>query len=208
MNKASRKPNAGTNNYNAQIVAGSLLVPETRKIAELLLHQADDKEWNKAIFEENILQKRAPSTAKREAGLIKNRLVIMKPELWEMIRSGGSELATQATLACAIKHSKLLGDFMLEVIRLHWQTFDTIISDKDWRDFWNQCSQIDANILGWSETTQKKLKQVIHRILVESKYLESTRKLQILPVSVVPEVRGYLINNNEDYVLKCMEVTQ
>ena len=155
--------------YNADIVAGSLLVPESRKIANLLLSEPSKEEWNDAIVIQNILQKRTPSTAKREAKLIRNRLSLVKPELLEMISNGGSDLATQAVLACSIKHSKLVGDFMYEVVRYHWITFELYISDKDWREFWDSCSQIDPEILKWSEKTYNKLRQVIFRILFESK---------------------------------------
>ena len=139
--------------YNAQIVAGSLLVPESRKIADLMLSEADDKAWYSAIIIDNVLQKRSPSTAKREAKLIKNRLQLMKRELWEYIRDGNSDVATQSVLACAIKHNRLLGDFMDKIIRQHWQFYDYNLSNKDWSDFWDMCSQIDEGILKWSGKT-------------------------------------------------------
>ena len=44
--------------YNAEIVAGSLLMPESRKIARLFLSNADEDTWHKAIEVKNILQKR------------------------------------------------------------------------------------------------------------------------------------------------------
>jgi len=194
--------------YNAEIVAGSLLVPESRKIAELMLSNPDEETWHRALKIDNILQKRSPATAKREAKLIKNRLMHMKQEIWEMIYCGSSDLAAQSVLVCAIKHSRLLGDFMYEVIRDHWLTFDLHISSKDWREFWDSCSQIDPGILEWSEKTYNKLRQVVFRILAEASYLDNTKTLKLLPVIVLPEVRGYLLNNDEEYVLKCMQVTE
>lgn len=194
--------------YNGEIVAGSLLIPESRKIASLLLAEADDQEWHRAIIIENILQKRSPSAAKREAKLIRNRLSSMKPEILGMISEGSSDLATQSILACAIKHSRLLGDFMHEVVRDHWLTFDLHISNKDWHEFWDSCAQIYPAILDWSEKTYQKLRQVVFRILAEARYLDGTKTLRLLPVVVLPEVRGYLLNNHEEYVLKCMQVTE
>ena len=46
--------------YNAQIVAGSLLVPESRKIADLMLSEADSEAWHRVVIIDNILQKRSP----------------------------------------------------------------------------------------------------------------------------------------------------
>ena len=56
--------------YNAEISAGSLLPLESRRIAALLLTDPDDAAWRHAIEVENILQKKTPATARRQATLI------------------------------------------------------------------------------------------------------------------------------------------
>ena len=116
--------------YNAEIVAGSLLVRESRQIARLLIANANPEQSHKAIVIDNVLQKRTPSAAKRQARLVQNRLSLMKPDLWEIILNGASDTATQALMAAAIKHSRLLGDFMEKVIRQLRQTFVPKISDQ------------------------------------------------------------------------------
>lgn len=191
--------------YNAEIVAGSLLVRESRLIARLLLNDADPGQWHHAVVVDNLLQKRAPATARRQARLIKNRLSLMKPEIWEIISNGPNDAATQALLAAAVKHSRLLGDFMDKVIRQLWRTFTPQISDKDWRDYITSCAQIDPGIDRFSNATQAKLKQVVFRILAEAKYINNTKSLHLLPASVIPEIRQYLFNNGEHYALRCME---
>lgn len=194
--------------YNGEFVAGSLLVPESRKIARLLLNGTDSATWRQAIIIDNILQKRSPVSANRQARLIKRRLELMKPELWKMVVRGSSDIATQALMVAAIKHSRLLSDFMDKIIREKWRTFKQGISPKDWNELLEMCSQIDPSILDWSDSTLSKLRQVIFRILAEAKYIDGTKTLKLLPVSVFPEVRQYLTDNNETYVLRCMEVTQ
>jgi len=206
MNSDSKPNNTVT--YNGEIVAGSLLINESRKIASLLLNNADSKAWHQAIVIENVLQKRSPVAAKLHARLIKNRLSLMKPDLWEIVDNGSADVAIQALLAAAIKHSRLVGDFMDTVIRQHWQTFTKTISIKDWKDFLEICAQVDPKVDEWTETTRSKLKQIVFRILAESKYIASTRSPKLLPVSIVPDIKQYLVKNSEDYVLRCMEVTQ
>jgi hypothetical protein len=194
--------------YNGEIVAGSLLVNESRKIARLLIKKVDPEQWRHAISVENILQKRSTSAAKRQARLIRRRLALMEHELWEIIEKGSADIATQAVLAAAIKHSRLIGDFMDKVIRRHWQTFENKITDKDFVDFIETCTQIDPGLDHWAESTRSKLKQVVFRVLAESGYIDNTRTLGLLTVSVIPDVRRYLITHSEDYVLRCMEATQ
>jgi len=194
--------------YNGEIVAGSLLIRESRKIARLLLNNTDSAEWHQAIVIENVLQKNRPDTAMRQARLIKNRLSLMTPKLWEIVDKSSTDVAVQAILAASIKHSRLVGDFMNKTLREHWRTFTKNIFIKDWKDFLETCAQVDPKVDKWTDSTKVKLRQVVFRILTEAKYFESTRTLKLLPVSIIPDIRKYLIENSEDYVLLCMEVTQ
>ncbi|MCP4692145.1 MAG: DUF1819 family protein [Desulfobacterales bacterium] len=190
--------------YNGEIVAGSLLIWETRKIARLLLDRPDPAAWRRAIVIDNILRKRGPVTAKRQARLIRNRLDLMQPALWKLIAEGGAELAAQATLAAAIKHSRLIGDFMDTVIRDRRRTFIYKISVQDWKDFLDACAQLDPGVNRWTDATRTKLRQIVFKILVESGYIENVKSLRIIPVSLYPEIREHLLQNSEDYVLRCM----
>jgi len=194
--------------YSGDISAGSLLLAESRKIAGLLLKQVNDDEWHNAIVIGNILQKRSPVAAKRQARLIQNRLILMTPELWELVYKGKNQVSIQAILAAAIKHSRLLGDFLEQVVHENWRTFKQKINVKDWKYFFDTCSQADPQMLKWTESTQKKLKQIIFRILAESNYIGSTRSGKLQSVTVLPEIRHYLTKNSEEYVLRCMKATQ
>lgn len=194
--------------YTGDIVAGSLLLPESRKIAQLLLSGADDQTWQRSIVIENILQKRSPVAARRLARLIKKRLLTMTSELWEMVAEGTSEVATQAMFAATIKDSRLLGDCLLKTVHERWKMFEKRLSLVDLSNYFDTCSQIDPGILQWSEITRKKVRQVIIRILSEAGYLDNTKSLKLMPVIVHPEIAGYLRSHGEKYVLQCMQATQ
>ena len=158
--KTSRKE------FTGELVAGSLLLAESRKIAHLLLAGADKDAWYRAIIVENVLQKRSPATAKRQSRLIRHRLESMTPDLWRMVSGGNAEVATQALLAAAIKHSRLLGDFLDQVVRQHIMSFDFQLSARDWSDYLESCEHLDPNVREWAESTRRKLREVIFRILV------------------------------------------
>ncbi len=211
--KPKKRPNIYTKpnsqiNYKGEIVAGSLLITESRKIAELLLYEVDEDGWHQAIVIDNLLQKRSPVAAKRQARLIRNRLSLMRPDLWKMIHTGAADLSTQALLAAAIKHSRLIGDFMENVVKENWRTFNQKITLRDWTNFLEICSQTDPKVAKWTGATRSKLKQIVFRILAEAKYLDSTRSSNLLPVLVLSEIKNYLVSNSENYVLSCMEATQ
>ena len=121
--------------YNGDIVAGSLLMEESRKIAQLLLENVDRQGWHQAVVLDNILQKRSPAAAKRQARLIKDRLTLMDRALWQLIVDGSSETTSQALLAASIKHSRLVGDFMNTVLRQHRLTFTKKLTASDWNHY-------------------------------------------------------------------------
>ncbi len=194
--------------YDGGIVAGSLLVPESREIARLLLEGEDKNAWKDAIMKGNILQKRSPQTAKIQGSLIQKRLLLMNPPHWEMLVHGHSALATQAIMAAAIKHSHLIGDFMLSVVKEHWQTFQKSISNSDWHYFMEHCAQLDPRIDSWTDKTRAKLKQVVFRVLAEAGYINNTKSRLLQSVAIEPDLRQYLSTYSEAYILSCMSATE
>lgn len=192
--------------YNAEIVAGSLLLKESRAIAELLLQGADQQAWHQAIVIDNVLQKTSLNSSLRLTRLLKKRLEAMPREVLEIVASGTTEVALQSLLAAAIKHSRLLGDFMLQVVRRHYKEFNVKLLPREWDSFLEECAHIDPTVESWSQSTKNKMGQVVYRILAEAGYLDNTRSLNVQPVMITPEVSKFLHAHNEDYILKCMEI--
>ena len=98
--------------YTATITSSSLRLRECRIVADLLLKGTNRAAWNEALLEQNVLQMDSVESIKRISRLLRARLEPLGEELWQIIRDGGKEQATQAVLAGAIKNSRLLGDFM------------------------------------------------------------------------------------------------
>lgn len=194
------------NTYNAEIVAGALLPTESRIIARLILDDVTDLEFQRLVIVENVLQKRSPSTAKRKAELIQKRFKLVRRELVELIAHGSRQASVQALLVGAIKHSRLIGDFLLRVVREKMRVFETELKTVDWETFLLECEQIDPSIKKWKQSTRVKLGQVVKKCLVEADYLRGSRKFTITPVFLAPEVKKYLVDNDEEYVLTCMDL--
>lgn len=193
------------NQYNAEISAGSLLPLESRRIAALLLTHPDDAAFAHAVEVDNILQKSTPATARRQARLIRRRLDTLDVPAWQMIAERESEVVMQMLLASAVKHSPLLGEFLRDVYALRQRRLEASLRPADWADFLVQCAHQDPAVENWSASTRAKLFQVIVRMLVESKYLDTARSMKLTPRSLHPDVKRYLQQRNETYVLECLE---
>ena len=181
------------------------MLQESRRIAKLLCDSPTEEQWRLAIKDENILQKNSPSTALRQASLIRNRLNTLNREAWELISLSEQEVATQLLLAAAIKHSKLLGDFIHDVYSQHLRRLENTLSHHLWEGFLTECIHRDEQVSEWAESTKEKLFQVIIRILTESKYLDSSKKMNLTPPMLHPTVISYLKRNNETQLLAIME---
>lgn len=192
--------------YNAEIVAGALIPNESRIIARLILEGTSENELKRLLTVDNILQKRSPATAVRAAELIKKRFALVNEDLLKIIVEGSRQALMQALLVAAIKHNKLVGDFLLRVVKEKWRLFETKLSPSDWENFLRECEQLDETVSQWKPTTREKLGQVVKKCLVEAGYLESATNPVITPVLVLPEIKTYLIGTGEDYVLECMSI--
>lgn len=201
LTSASKSPR-----YRATITSGSLKVSESRRIAGLLLRGVDKQAWTLAIQEENILQSRSPETARRLSHLLRARLEPMQPELWQMVSKGSNLLATQACLAAAVKHSALLGDFLDLVVREQYQTYQPALSKVLWTKYVEDCGNRDPEMLQWNDSTTTRLRSTVFQILAQAGYIESTKTLKLQTVHIAKEVLQYLVDNNERYVLRCLQV--
>ena len=193
--------------YSASLVKASLKLEESRKIADLLLMGVDEEQWRKAIFVDNVLQKRSASTAYTFAIFIRQRLLCMTPEIWELVRDGANVVAAQAVLAATIKQSRLVGDFLDIIVRDRVRLFKSNLNHRDWDEYIDGCIARDPNVANWTPAVVNKLRQNVFRILVEADYLTDARSLTLQRVAVVPEIRRYLEDHGERYVQRCMEVT-
>lgn len=194
--------------YNAQLTAGSLMVNESRRIAELLLQKPDEAAWNQAIKHDNILQKNNPATAVRQARLIRSRLESLDGEGVELVANEGLEVCTQILLLAAIRHSRLLGDFLIDVYRGQLRRLESTLNIRGWDVFLHECEQRDPTVQNWTANTRAKMLQVILRILTEAAYLESDRSLKMTPPLLHPRARAYLANHKDHYAREAMEHKQ
>lgn len=192
--------------YQADLSGGSLMLPESRIIAGLLLQQLDAPAWYQALRVDNVLQKPSLATAVRQARLIRFRLESIDPSVWVVIRDADKEAASHLLFAAALKHSELLKDFLREVVADHVRRLEHVLSVKAWEPFLHDCAARDPAVGTWSDSTRKKLLQVIIRMLAEAGYLESTRSLRLLPPHLHPMVRQALQDVGDGELLKLMEL--
>ena len=165
-------------------------------------------EWNRAIFEDNVLQMNSEVGVRRFANQLRARLEPLGEGLWQMVRDGGRDQATQAAFAGAVKHSRLLGDFMDITMREQRALFAKQLENRMWIEYIEGCRGRDPDMPHWSDSTLARLRSAVFSMLAEAGYLKDTRTLLLQNVFVDDQLAAYLRDRGETYVLRCMEVAQ
>ncbi|MGL2996023.1 DUF1819 family protein [Acinetobacter baumannii] len=193
--------------YDSDLIGGSLMVRESRLIADLLLREATTEQWHQAIQVDNILQKRTAASAQRNATAIRKRLERLEPDFWKALRDGDDELATQVAFCGALERNLLLLEFMETVMREAYISQAQYLDSYIWSDFLEERTQRDLDICEWKESSKKKMGQVVFRMLTEAGYLKSTRKLELQRVIVRAELRSLLEEHYKQRIKRSMEVS-
>jgi hypothetical protein len=193
--------------YDSDMVGGSLMVRESRIIANLLLLGATPAQWDQAIRVDNLLQKRSPASAKRNAQTIRKRLQRLAPAFWIALRDGDNELASQVSLCGVLERNPILVEFMETVLRDAYLSRAERLDPYLWTDFLEDCAHRDPSIGEWAASTQKKTGQVAYRILAEAGYLHNTRQRQLQPMIIRPEIRVMLEAHAKYRIKTCMAVS-
>lgn len=192
--------------YKADLTAGSLKLPESRIIADLLLRELPAEDWKEAIERSNVLRTKQVATAQRLTRLIRGRLETMGPELWKIVRDGAGNVAVHAVLAAAVKHSPLLGDFLAQVVAEQYRLFSPTLPAGLFNNWLEECRERDALMPQWNDSTRRRLRSSIFQVLAQAGYIDSTRTLRLQTVHIAEQVLRYLKKQKEDYVLHCIQV--
>ena len=194
--------------YTATITSASLRLRECRLIADLLLKEVTKEEWERAILEDNVLQMDSEVGVRRFSNQLRNRLELLGDGLWKMVRDGTREQATQAAFAGAVKHSRILGDFMDLTLREQRALFAKQLENRMWTEYIGGCRGRDPDMPHWSDSTLARLRSAVFSMLAEAGYLKDTRTLLLQNVFVDDQLAAYLRDRGETYVLRCMKVAE
>jgi hypothetical protein len=192
--------------YSATITCASLRLRESCIVADLLLQGISDEGWKEAIIEKNVLQMSSVESSKRITQMLRARLEPLGEGLWQMVRDGGKEQASQAALAGAVKNSRLLGDFMDLAMREQRALFAKKLEYRMWKEYMAGCRGRDPDMPHWSDATVDRLRSAVFSMLAEVGYLKDTRSLLLQNVFLDADLANYLRDRGETYVVRCLEV--
>jgi hypothetical protein len=98
-------------------------------------------------------------------------------------------------------------DFMRQGLVEARRTYKPNLSSNAWADFMDERIRGIPELGKYSGSTIKKMGNNAMKALVDSGYINSSRKRQIQPVYLLPEVRGCLKELGREDLIEVMECT-
>ncbi|WP_272166070.1 DUF1819 family protein [Vibrio diabolicus] len=192
--------------YLGDLIGGSLMINEAQLIAELLLSEPNKEQWDEAIVEQNILQKRSPASAKRNAATIKKRIANLGNKFLSALVKANHEEAAQLMMAATLMNSPLLADFMRTVVMDAKRMYRENIDMKDWEYFWEDKCRIYPDFADMSDSSTYKIAQVAFKVMTDGGFLESTKTKVLTNIYITPDVRDLLVEMDRDDIIQAMEI--
>jgi hypothetical protein len=193
--------------YLGDLIGGSLLKTESRLIAELLLKNLSESEWDSVILEQNILQKKSPKTAIRYARMIRMRLENLGNDFLRLLLDSNETTYSQMLMAALIIHSPIVGDFMRLTLGEAKRIYKPNLTPDAWLEFYHLKVKAYPELGLFSESSIKKMGNNTIKALVDAGYLSDSRKKILQPVFLAPEVKQWLTTYGRIDVIDIMECT-
>lgn len=188
--------------YIASLTREPFLFFEMRTTAKLLDDGLPEEEVVDQICEDNLFQYPTEKSIRKMAGACVKRLKGMNDDtLITAIATQPTDVAKQICLYALMKQSRLVWEFMLTVVGEKYRLRDTSFGKIDLNSFFMRLQEQDDTVAGWSDSTIKKLKQIIARVLVENEYLDNIRSEHLNPVWLHPILENAIRSNHDDIIL-------
>jgi len=193
--------------YLGDLLGGSLWISESKLLAKPLLNHLSEQQWKELIVDENILQKKSPNSANRNARTIKLRLETLGDDLLNQLSHASEKEAIQLLMVALLIHSPIVVSFIKNTIIEAKQTYKTTISKDAWAVFLEEQIRVVPDLENYSQASLDKMGNNAIKSLVDCGYLNSPRKRELQIVYLLPEVKKALINLKREDLIPIMECT-
>ncbi len=173
--------------YKLSFTAASLRLNEMVKIARLVLKD-DIDDLNEIKESGEVFGSVKNRTTDREFREIKQRLKKLTQDQIEILANEDLLSQKQMAFLSVCKHYDFIRDFTVDVIRDKALVFDYQIHESDYNGFINSKIEMHPELEDFSDSTLKKAKQVMFRILEQVDIINNAKEKMIQPQILHPGV--------------------
>lgn len=188
--------------YNGALTREQFLFYEIRIAARFFMQGVTLDDAIQTITAQNLFQfpteREVRSIARacyRRLGALENDTLVCE------LAEAPTEIAKQINLYAIMRDNRLVWDFMVDFIGEKYRNLDLILTRPELNVFMTELQTRDEKAATWSESTIKKIRGVLVRILVETGYLDNHRDTTLKPVYLHDELRQEIKANGDDSAL-------
>ena len=190
-----------TNNskYSMAFTTCSLLNSESIQVAELYLEHKNWSQVSRIATDSNLLQYRTVSALKRTLSEIVSRLKLLSDEAINLLVNGYKEEKLQILWLAVCLRYPFIYEFSVEVVREKYRSMQYKIEQFDFDAFFNSKMNYHESLENITETTRKKLKQVLFKMMKEAEIIDRDDNVQASLLS--EKIISVVGNMNHEYLM-------
>jgi hypothetical protein len=179
--------------------SGALLYQESLGVANLLEKVGDWDVVRERVIDANLLQMRTLNASKRIFREVASRLKQLTPAELALLRTGTRQEQNHLLWLAICKRYRFIYDFAADVVREKFLRLDFDLSYDAYDVFFNNKAEWHPEVEGVAESTRKKLRQVLFKMMREANLL--TQDNQILPAMPTPREIKVITADSPSYLL-------
>lgn len=164
--------------YSLSFTTGGLFRQESAELAQLYINTSDWEKLRELVSRDNTLQVRTQSSSKRISREIISRLRLLSEAELEGLRSGSSRDQGYLLWIAICRRYKFIADFAQEVVRERFIRLQPALDKSGFDRFFESKSEWHPELEQLSDSTRRKLRQVLFRMLREAGILTDADQIQ------------------------------
>ena len=172
-----------TERYRLSFTTGGLVLQEAPLVAERYLTLHDWVQTRDQVRNDNLLQVRTAAAALRISKELIARLELLESDELEELVNGSARDRGYLLWVAACRRYAIIHDFAIEVLREHYLLLRRQISFGDYDAFYNAKALWHTELDEIAQTTQRKLRQNLFRMLRDADLISDQQHIQTAMLS-------------------------
>lgn len=183
--------------YSLSFTAASLRPELARVVAEHFLNLGDWEAVRREILAVNALQTRTPASGVRLERELRQRLMTLTPEQLRLLSNGSTDERAAMSWLAMLKYNAFVFEFAAESLREKLAARDATLRPSDYETFIDSTAIAHPELPGLKESSRKKVRAVLRRMLTEAGLLVPGDALGTLQRAVPsPSTLAVILNDS------------
>ena len=176
---------------------GGIFYQESLSLAKLYAQLSGWGEVKATALENNVLQTRTESSAKRIIREVITRLQCLTPEELTLLTNSARSDQNSILWIAVCRNYTFIREFAVEVIREQYLNFQYDLSYEDFDSFFYRKMEWNEELETISDSTRKKLRQILFKILREVDIISEDKSIipAVLPPYLIDIIATYSIED-------------